>query len=428
MNALLLLLLSVPAQSATFPPALPGGKTAVLESGQDLLRPPMGLASGVIVAKRPPSVELLYFPGQDYPGKPWSVWGESLFAEGKYYTAIGDHLAPEGNAFLYEYDPTSKKLKQIADLRKTLSLPRGHYSPGKIHTRIDRGSDGWLYFGTHRGSTRTTTDAHHYKGDWVMRHDPRTGKTEVVVQGPVPKHCIPVSITDPDRLIFYGSTQPGDNKGQPHFFALDLKSRKVLHSSDDGPKRAIALARSTGRIYYTRGSDEKLVRFDPSTGTSTLLDATIGIRAASPESKDGIVYTVSQGRKGEPSTLYAFDTRTEKARALGPAAVGSQEYITALALDPTGRYLYYAPGAHGGADRDGTPIVQFDTRTNKRKVIAFLSEVFGKKHGVIPRGTYALALDDRGERLFITWNASRGGRNWDICCLTVIHLPASERP
>ena len=38
----------------------------------------------------------------------------------------------------------------------------------------------------------------------------------------------------------------GDNKGRPHFFALDLKTRKVVHTSDDGPHRAIALARSTG--------------------------------------------------------------------------------------------------------------------------------------------------------------------------------------
>lgn len=422
-----LLLLALSGQMATFPPSLPGGKAVAVESGPELLEPPATLVKGVTIAKTAPVVELRYLPGQDYAGRPWSVWGESLFAGGKYYTAIGDHLAPQGNAFVYEYDPEKKALRRIADLRKTLALPAGHYTPGKIHTRLDLGSDGWLYFATHRGSTRTTTDAYHFKGDWVMRHDPKSGKTEVVMQGPVPKHCVPTGITDPGRLIFYGSTQPGDNKGRPHFFALDLKARKVIHTSNDGPKRAIALARSTGRVYYTRGSDDRIIRFDPETKKSTVLEGDIGLRAASAESKDGVIYTVSQGRKGNPSMIYALDTKTEKVRQIGPAAPGSQEYITALAMEPSGRYLYYAPGAHGGAERDGTPVVQFDTRTGARKVIAFLAKAFGSKHGVTPHGTYALAVDDKGERLFVTWNASRGGRLWDSCCLTVIHVPASER-
>ena len=59
---------------------------------------------------------------------------------------------------------------------------------------------------THRGATTVTTDQYHYLGDWVLRHHPATGQSEVVVRGPVAKHCIPASVLDPKRLIFYGGT------------------------------------------------------------------------------------------------------------------------------------------------------------------------------------------------------------------------------
>lgn len=424
---LLLLMLLFPVQKGEWTkPALPDAKAHVTLSGPELLAAPPSLQKGVAIAKTAPEVVLLYLPGQDYAGKPWSIWGEAVFVNGTFYSAIGDHLAPQGNAFVYAFDPEKKQARSVLDVRKVLKMPDGHYTPGKIHSRLTLGKDGWLYFATHRGSTRTTTDANHYKGDWVLRHNPASGATEVVLHGPIPKHCIPVSSMDAERMIFYGSTQPGDNKGNPHFFALDLKTKKVLFTSDDGPARAIAVSPSSGRVYFVRKSDDQLVRYDPGTNKLTPLDSKLGMRAASDETKEGVIYTVSQGGKGGPAKIFAFDTKTEKAREVGIASVGSQEYITALALSPDGRFLYYAPGAHGGADRDGTPVVQFDTRTGTRKVIAFLAKA-SEKFGVIPRGTYGLALDEKGERLFITWNASRGGRNWDVCCLSMITIPASER-
>src|SRR4029078_10925530 len=89
------------------------------------------------------------------------------------------------------------------------NLPEGHYTPGKIHSRLDLGSDGWLYFSTHRGSTTVTTDRYHYQGDWIIRCRPGAENAEAVVCGPVPKHCIPCGVLDPDRLIFYGGAAPG---------------------------------------------------------------------------------------------------------------------------------------------------------------------------------------------------------------------------
>src|SRR5687768_16638391 len=188
----------------TFPPQLPGGKAVVTDTSDDFLKPPAKLREGVTVAKVAPTIDFLYYPGQTYPGKPWSNWGDSLAANGKYYASVGDHLAPAGNAFVYEYDPAAKSFRKLLDLRKLLNLPEGHYTPGKIHGRLDLGSDGMLYCATHRGSSKATTDEFHYKRDWIIRIDPKAAKAEVVAHGPVPKHCIPNTVLDPKRLIFYG--------------------------------------------------------------------------------------------------------------------------------------------------------------------------------------------------------------------------------
>lgn len=422
-------------ETLAYPPALPGGERVVTFETNKVLAKPDTIRRGVAVAKTPPKIDLMYYPGQNYPGNPWSIWGDSSATAGKYYSAIGDHLAPSGNAFVYEYDVASKQFTLLADVRKLIDLPDGHYTPGKVHTRVDVGRDGRIYFATHRGSTRVTTDQYHYQGDWVIAADPKSGKAEVLVHAPVSKHCIPTGSLDPQRLIFYGGAQPGEtSEGDKdiQFFAYDVTADKVIYSGPNGPSRYLMVSASTGRVYYTPGVDGKrlgkLVRFDPAQpGAPRKIDAELGLRAATDETPQGIIYTVSQGGRGEDSLLYAFDVETEKAVELGAAAVGTQQYITSIDADPTGRYLYYVPGAHGGSEQDGCPVIQYDTKTNRKKVLAFLHPYCQERFGFTLKGTFGSAVDPAGDKLYITWNSSRGGKVWDSCILTVIHVPKSER-
>lgn len=424
-----------------FPPKLPGGKTIVSDSSPEFLKPLGELKPGVTVAKTPPQVDFLYFPGQNYEGTPWSNWGDGSFANGKYYSAIGDHMAigskgdgshGTGTGFVFEYDPETRKLREVANTTKVLKLPPGHYTPGKIHSRVDMGSDGWLYYATHRGSKRATIDKYHYKGDWIFRTHPKTGKTEVVAHGPVPNHAIPNSVLDPDRMIFYGGTAAGVNSDRQDilFFAYDLKNRKMLYVGPNGPARYIIFARSTGRVYYVPGNQVgELMCFDPATGgpPRRVKGTEIGVRAATEETKDGLVYTVATGQRNADAALYVFNTKTETTKKIGTIAAAAQAYVASIDVDPTGRYLYYVPGAHGGGPRDGTPVIQYDVKTGTRKVLAFLHPFYEKKYGLTLKGTYSTALDAKGEKLFITWNVSRGSRAWDCCGLTVVHIPKSER-
>lgn len=419
------------ADELTFPPKLKGGKAIVTIESPALLKPITELRDGVTIAKTAPKVEVMYFPEQTYAGNPWSVWGDGVAVNGKYYSAIGDHKAPDGNAYVYEYDPETRTLKCVVELQKVIKLPEGHYRPGKIHSRIDLGKDGCLYFSTHRGSTRITTDEYHYKGDWILKYDPRIDTTEIVAHGPAGKQCIPTSVLDPERMIFYGGTAPGDySDKRVGFFAYDVANGKLLHQEWEGAYRYFILANSTGRVYFAPSDEHPLKRFDPAEGgPAKELGITIGLRAATQETSDGIVYTVSG--KGD---LYAFDVKTEKAKTLGNAAVGTNTYIASLDADATGRYLYYVAGAHGGGDRDGTPIVQYDLKTKTKKVLCFLHPTVGEKTGYVPTGTYSLAVDPEGDKLYITWNGNRSGPDrrgrlpFDTCAMTVIHVPASERP
>src|SRR5687767_11299667 len=127
--ALCLICITATGAEVKFPPALPDGKDVVSHTTDSFLKGPGNLRPEVTVAATAPKIDFMFVPGQNYPGKPWSVWGDSLAIGGKYYTSVGDHLAPAGNAFVFEYDPANSKFRQLVNLREVLKLPEGHYTP-----------------------------------------------------------------------------------------------------------------------------------------------------------------------------------------------------------------------------------------------------------------------------------------------------------
>lgn len=407
-----------------YPPRLPGNKTIVTDQSMDFLKPGSTLLEGVEIAKTPPRIDFGYYPGQDYPGNPWCFRAVGTVIGDKYYSATCDHLAPGGTAKLFEYDSTTKKFRQLVDTAKFLRStgeipPDAKYSPGEIQTRIDLGSDGWLYYGTTRGSTRATTDANGFKGEWVLRTHPKTGKSEVVSSFPVPKHCILASVLDRKRMIFYGGTAAGDFRVKDvRFFAVDVKTKKVIKTAKNGFDRYVIFSKSTGCLYW-EGK-----KYDPRTNQITKSEAP-HVRSATAETPQGIVY----GTSHRSADIWAFNVKTEKLTSLGPGAVGTQGYVAAMHVDPTGRYLYYVPGAHGGAAKDGTPVVQFDVKTKKRKVITFLHTYYQKKYKHNLDGCFCSVLDPKGEKLYVSWDGWREGqpRGMESATLTVIHIPTSER-
>jgi hypothetical protein len=431
--------------SLDWPPALPGGKMVVTDKSPAFLVKPesLKLAEGVVIAKTAPEIDFLYFPGQIFPGKLWSVWGDGSAYGTKYYTSIGDHDSPRGEGQIYEYDSKTNKIRLLMNVRKFLEepgrMPAGmDYIPGKIHGRVDRGSDGWIYFSTHRGSTNdNTTDARGYKGDHIYKVDPVTGKKEIVVSYPMPKHTIPASVLDPKRMIFYGGTNPGNDAENKEiwFIAYDVRNKKMLKKVPNGFDRYAIFSASSGCVYWKPlagtkqpGKEPDLLgyKYDPETNNITRVKEVPVVRACTGENKDGIVYGFTQ----DNNDLWAFDTRKEKLSTIGAAMVGAHNYVTSVDLDPvTERYLYYIPGAHGGAAIDGTPVIQYDLKTKKRKIIAFISSFYKQKYQYTPDGTFSSAISPDGSILYITWNGMRasGTKGWNTASMMAIHIPQSER-
>jgi hypothetical protein len=408
-----------------YPPKLADGRTSVVEESAEFLKPGPNLREGVEIAKTPPRVEFSFYPEQNYPGNPWSHRSDGFVLGDKYYSSSNDHLAPRGTAHLWEYDAPTRQFRHLCDTTKFLesvgAFPESmNYRPGEMQSRIDLGSDGWLYYATDRGSPTVTNDAHGYLGEWILRTHPRTLQTEIVSTHPIPKHTIPASVLDPQRMILYCGTAPGKDSPNQNvqFFALDLKSRKILKVDDGGPTRTLIFSKSTGCVFW-EGK-----KYDPRTNEITAAPVP-HVRSCTQETPQGLVYGTSETKAG----LWSLNVKTGEVKQLGNAAVASQEYIASIEADPTGRYLYYVPGAHGGATRDGTPIVQYDTQTGQKKVLAFLHELFWNKHGYALDGSFGNALDEKGERFFISWDGWRKGqpRGWEAASITVLHIPAAER-
>ncbi len=408
-----------------YPPKLPDGKIVVTETDASFLKPGPNLRDGVEIAKTAPIVDFAFYPEQNYPGNPWSHRSDGIVVGDRFFSSSNDHLAPRGTAHLWEYEAREKKFRLLCDTTRFLESvkafpPDMNYRPGEMQSRIDLGSDGWLYYATDRGSPTVTHDANGYRGEWILRTHPKTLETQVVATFPIAKHTIPASVLDPKRMIFYGGTAPGKDAANQkiQFFAFDVKTRKMLKVADDGPYRTLIFSPSTGKVFW----HGKV--YDPDTNEITASNVP-DVRSASPESPQGIVY----GTSARSADLWAFNVKTGILKQLGSGAVGRQEYISSIEVDPTGRYLYYVPGAHGGAAGDGTPIVQYDLHTGKRKVLAFLHNHFWEKYGYALDGSFGNALDEKGERLFISWDGWRKGqpRGWESAAITVVHIPPSER-
>lgn len=392
-------------------PLARGGEWVKLD-GDKLLKPPAGV-EGVESAKTPSTVEVYLFEGlPSAPKALWSSWGDGCIAsDGKYYTGIGNHLdydAGMGHSHVYAVGLADKSVKQVIDVRQI--VPDTRYAAGKIHARIDQGADGWIYVATYYGKTPEKGSAatkESFIGSVLMRYDPKTAKTEVV-GAPVPKQGVPTSITDGQRMLMFGyAAYTGD------FFVYDLAKRELKFrggGEDQAGSRNIMLDQQ-GRAYFGK-SDGTIARYDPATnmvadtkaklpeskGTGKQARATL--RASTAAGKDGVIYGCTHG-----GTLFAFDPAKETVSELGENWPGGQ-YTAVMELSPDGRFVYYAPGAHGSSSKIGSPVVQYDVQNKKMKVIAWLNPAAREQMKYNVGGTYNLKISADGATLVGTFNGN----------------------
>lgn len=387
---------------------------------------PAGATGSFDVARSAPAVRFGVLPGQYDGAELWSSWGDAVLAsDGCFYTSIGDHDKPYGSAFIYKVDAERGTMRQVVNVNEVLGLTNSaSYAPGKIHAPLVDGGDGWLYAVTYRGGA-----AADFRGDWLLRYELAGGRAESLGIM-VPECSVPSMIYHAPSRMLYGLSVPGTNRKEPApaFFAYSLEARKVVFScpSLSGPSRA-CFADAAGNVYWD--SDKRLGRYDVAAKKAAAPGAAIPgngtLRAASAVSSKGIAYGITSD-----GVVFAYDTKGGSIREIGKVFPSGGPYTAVCRLDPTERFLYYVPAAHGGTSKTGTAVVQLSLETGRPKVIAFMAEPLARLAGYSVGGTYGLALSADGSRLFIAWNGGRpGGKSKDfgLCAVTILDIPAGER-
>lgn len=398
-----------------------------------MLKAPEDVEGDFTIAKEAPRLDFCILPNQWEGARLWSSWGDAVWAsDGNVYTSIGDHDGPHGTAYIYRIDPDARRADLVIDVDKALGLTNPErYAPGKIHAPIVDAGDGWLYFATYPGSSGKANHEVGYKGDFLARYQMDSGRVEKLGIL-VPDARIPSMELDATGTMLLGLAVPGPSAPDSQtslFYAYSLPEHRTIFTtnSEGSMQRAIMTAPDTG-AYFDGGGE--LVRYDPAkskaTRTSIAIPGDASLRAASLPDANGVIYGIT--RQG---TVFAFDTKANKTRAITKAFVTEGLYTAVCRLSPSGRYLYYVPSAHGKSYRHGTAVIQLDVKTGSRKVLCFLNRRFRETHDYNLGGTFSLALSPDGSMLYIGWNGApvnaKKQKEFGLCSAMIVHIPEGER-
>lgn len=349
-------------------------------------------------------VDAVVYPRPDYEGRPWSQWGQGIaLDDGRFLSAIGDHLGRDGNSYIYEYDPASRQMIRIADALSLTPHVDGDWGYGKIHAQMVAGPCDDVLVTTYWGSRRDLTFTETYRGDVLFRLDPADRTIENL--GPlVESHGVPSLASTASGLLYAEAIDPLGPPGTPvgQFVAFDPASGETVFADTDPSHigyRSIAVD-AAGRAYYSAGGGELTV-YDPASNSASGFGATMPgefLRAVTPPTSSGSIIGVTQ----DPAVFFTLDP-AGSITTLGEA----QGYTTSLGLSVDESEVYYVPDAHGGSWQLGTPLIAVDTATGDQRVVVELNDAAESALGLRLGGTYSVAT--HGETIYIGMNAGDPG-------------------
>jgi hypothetical protein len=366
-----------------------------------------------------PRVEAIVYPRPDYEGNPWSQWGQGLvLPDGRFLSAIGDHLGVDGNSYLYEYLPETGSLTQLTDVLSLTDHRPGAWGYGKIHAQMVPGPCGEVYVATYWGTNEGLTFSASYQGDRLFRIDPASD-TIADLGTPVPEHGLPSLAGWADGGLVYGEAPDplNDELWQGPFFVYDVARRETVFQDDDAAHvgfRNIAVD-ADGRAYFSAW-DGALRMYDPRAGETMDVPGRLPgawMRASTRPASDGTVYGVTT----DPDVFFAIEPSGE-IRTIGPA----RGYTPSIALDPDGTHILYVPGGHGDSWEQGTPLISVDPETGQEEVLVELAPAAEAALGLRLGGTYDLAVDPSRRIAYIGMNAGTNDSFGEVV-LVIVHLP-----
>jgi hypothetical protein len=357
-----------------------------------------GSAQGETIATEVPTVEfgtVNLNSAPDY-NKYWSHWCNVVLGpDDRFYFGIGDHN-PNGTILLNAYDPVSKTDEVCIDSRNVEGL-----FDGKWHGRPDiNPNTGDMYLlGFYRGQLV------HYNiySKQVTFHGQLVSSGEGFQE----------HTWDWERNRLYGVTGGGK------LLVYDTDGHTVLHfdfpvTGERWEERSRLLDRETGIIYGT-GFGNTLMQYNPNDHSFSMLTTYLdGSLRSWTNTRDANGAFWIMDRVGN---LFKFFPEQDKAEHMGKNMF-SGEYVTFIEISPGRRYLYYSP-AHGG------PVVQYDIKTNQKKIIAFLGHYYALKYHYHIGGFFGGALSADGSSLLLVCNG--GTNSGPHPGMFHVHIPESER-
>lgn len=452
-RTLLLLMLAACWTAHTPADGIPRDGEAV-DCDVQMLVPP-GALNGwpdIDVALAPPKLRWSLIQGCDpFPENNqglWSTWSSSVYAsDGNFYTTVSDHRGVDGSSRVIRYDPRTGSQTVVLDTRALFRHEPGTFGHGKIHGRLAEYPAGSVYIASYWGlpplSAKDPATGDYFAGPipggHLARVDIATGTSEDL--GEIfHRDSWLMFATDKRRGILYGRGYDG------HILAYDLKAGKTLFCALppaqimwDG--RTVLVDEDRGVCYGN--SRDRWVRFDPAHGSFALMNARtppnpihgngVGENTrgyAKHKLKDGSFLCMTS--EGMMFKFFPEEDRTE----LLDFNWTNGMYCPDFAISPDERYVYYTLkdtlGCNSAPFQHGSPIVQYDLSTRRKKVLAFLHPYYHDKYGYFFGGSYAATLNGDGSQLFITWNGVIADEIPELGAynnpsLMLVDIPESER-
>jgi len=462
------------------------GKTVIDQPGKEVLIHPACLKEFIgkelDIAKKAPETEFAIIPyqyryfeqGRTTANANWSSWNQAGYDSntGKFFGAVGDHGWVDAHLHVTEYDTVNKKLNCLPEINRTLGRKRNQFGDGKIHGYLDVYKPSFsdhnqLWFCTYwcRYPEPLNSDFETgYLGGHIMSWD--VDKRCFIDYGvPLERASWPFHRVDCKRGILYAIGMFSE------FLAWDIDKQQIkwagflppvgkekdVFAVSPGMKwynRCMLLDEYTGSLYSNNLISDRLSIIEYNPHKNRFYELDIDTKLTSPircytreRDKDGYFWGLTL--MGE---LFSFHPDRQEFNLFDRLWPMEDSFSVSIDSSPGGRYLYFGVASHGRGYAYGSPVLQYDKKTGKTKVLCFLFPYFYNKYGYIPGGSYSFKLSKTGDKLFMLWNGKfanieehyekmkkydmKNPINWNIpqehdafgdCSVFILNIPEEER-
>ena len=425
----------------------------VSDTSEKFLQPPEEKPVGdYTIAKVPPTTKLQIVPdmkpeyftdeGLQYMAG-WANWGYVARSDdNRFYFSVGDHRGMGCQLNIYEYSHARDLLHRVVDVSKLLGWTEKSYTDGKIHGDMGVMPDGTLWACTHYGAIPDSSwYANGFRGSWLLSYNINTHEAKNWGNPMVPSNMPNFTVdTKRGRLVASGAMNM--------VLSWDCINKKVRYAGHppnnwDFWRRSMLLDEETGKMWSIDSNDEKMrfLSFDPEFNKFERYEVSPPKNPYPPERANTRTHTRGHTHGPAMDGYYYWATWNGTFFKFKPEGQNGPEVelvgttwdkgrdVLQMAMSPDGRYIYFYP--KGKVPPKGiSPIVQYDVKTGKRKVICWLQDYYFEKYGYYMGEVYGMNISTDGSFLVCCMNGefSGHGRVFGHPSLLVVEIPEEERP